>query len=253
MRHSADFFDGGHDQWITRVVREEEGPDADGWNTVWQAVEAKNEDGEIKYFVTEEDSGFADWGPLDTPKEAVSWLIHKWDENDDEAEPEFELDECINERKDIVESDEVDDTVIDSKPVLLVDDDCVDCDSAPKTPEDNGVALVLNGLIKSEWDAINDYNSAIASIKGIGFNDDMIPVLEDIVKEENVHVGQLQELMKKVSSNAKAIANGEAEAAEQLEDETKPDAEAQAITTIQDEYGTDVDGMFVDESEIYVD
>lgn len=250
MRHNADFFDGGHDWWITRVVREEEGPDADGWDTVWQAVEAKNEDGEVKYFVMEEDSGYADWGPLDTPKEAVSWLIHKWDEVD---EPEFELDEGINERKDLVEEDEVDDTVEEKTVSLMVDDDCVDCESAPKTPEDNGIALILNGLIKSEWDAINDYNSAITSIREIGFNDDMLAVLEDIVKEENVHVGQLQELMKKVSSNANSIASGEVEAAEQLTDETKSETPSESSLTMKDEYGNDVDGMFVDESEIYVD
>ena len=44
----------------------------------------------------------------------------------------------------------------------------------------------------------------------------MIPVIQDIVAEENVHVGQLQKLLETLSSNTQEIEKGELEADEQL-------------------------------------
>jgi rubrerythrin len=46
--------------------------------------------------------------------------------------------------------------------------------------------------------------------------DKMLPVISDIVNEENKHVGQLQELLKIISPNATSIEQGAAEGAAQI-------------------------------------
>lgn len=88
---------------------------------------------------------------------------------------------------------------------------------APETPENMGIATLLNNLIIDEWEAINGYNSAIITLADLGKYDE-IEVLKDIVNEENIHVGQLQEILKTVSPNAESIGEGEVEAAKQLND-----------------------------------
>ena len=78
-----------------------------------------------------------------------------------------------------------------------------------------GMAAVLSDLIKDEYEAIEGYNSAIATAEAEGYGD-MVKVLTDIQAEENIHIGQLQELMKMVDPNAHKIEDGYAEAAEEL-------------------------------------
>ena len=78
-----------------------------------------------------------------------------------------------------------------------------------------GMATVISDLIKDEYEAIDGYNSAIATAEAEGFGD-MVRVLTEIQAEENIHIGQLQELMKIVDPNASKIEDGQAEGAEQL-------------------------------------
>lgn len=99
-----------------------------------------------------------------------------------------------------------------------------DGEEIPEGPQgevNTGIALSLSNLIKDEWEAIDGYNSVIITI----MQDDKVPqslkknvkaVLTEIVGEENLHVGQLQELLKSVSPNAELINKGEEEAKEQI-------------------------------------
>ena len=91
----------------------------------------------------------------------------------------------------------------------------------PVTDEDFGLAGMLNALIQDEWQAIDGYNSALATVMGDNsFEEDLKAkckvVFEDILAEENLHIGQLQEFLKIVSPNAEVIADGEQEAKEDL-------------------------------------
>lgn len=88
-------------------------------------------------------------------------------------------------------------------------------DETPATPEDNGIANQIITEINGEWDTIKSYNDLVLCLKELG-RDDFVDVIQDIIKEENVHVGQLQEILKVISPNAGAIADGEQEATEQL-------------------------------------
>lgn len=90
----------------------------------------------------------------------------------------------------------------------------------PAEGADTGVASELIALINDEWEAIQGYNNAIASLRAASeenpFYEEAIKVLEEISAEENVHVGQLQELLKHVSPNAAEIQKGTQEAKSQL-------------------------------------
>ena len=92
----------------------------------------------------------------------------------------------------------------------------------PKPGIESGIADTLINLINDEWEAIQGYNNfrdMILSMQTAGDADysEMIKVIDEISNEENLHVGQLQELLKKVSPNTTSIAKGEEEAEEQLQ------------------------------------
>jgi rubrerythrin len=111
----------------------------------------------------------------------------------------------------------------DDKDEGLTIDDSIASTEPPKDDIDNGVAQTLNDLIVDEWEAVSGYNDAIAMFRSLSeeFPDkdfsDNIEVLSDIVKEENIHIGQLQKIMQKFSPNAEQIEVGEKEAEIQTE------------------------------------
>lgn len=121
--------------------------------------------------------------------------------------------------------DDIDSFLVDSK----LDDEPVEYHSehsiedvlpGPNEGSDTGIATELISLINDEWEAIQGYNNAIATLRANissnPFYEDAIKVLEEISSEENVHVGQLEELLKQISPNAREITKGEDEAKKQL-------------------------------------
>lgn len=110
-------------------------------------------------------------------------------------------------------------------------------DSTPEGPSDMYVANALNDLTKSEYETINAYNDFLLAIQNMTTRPEGMPeeeefkpsfcpelaeqvneVIKDILAEENKHIGQLQELLKKVSPNAENIEAGADEAKEQIEE-----------------------------------
>ena len=92
----------------------------------------------------------------------------------------------------------------------------------PSGEIESGIADSLIHLINDEWEAIQGYNnfrSMIQSLKKDGYADyeKMLNVIDEIVNEENLHVGQLQELLKHVSPNTDSINAGQEEAQQQLQ------------------------------------
>lgn len=87
--------------------------------------------------------------------------------------------------------------------------------SGPPTGVETTIANELIDNVNGEWDTITKYNNMITDLKQAGL-DDFIPVIEDINNEEHKHIGQLQELLKKISPNTNSIASGETEGAKQL-------------------------------------
>ena len=118
---------------------------------------------------------------------------------------------------------------VDKSPSLDIDDDfsayedthnIEDVLPGPAQGADQGVATELIALINDEWEAIQGYNNAIATLRSVvssnPFYEDAINVLEEISSEENTHVGQLQEVLKQISPNTAEIKKGEVEAKSQL-------------------------------------
>lgn len=95
---------------------------------------------------------------------------------------------------------------------ITVDEEEIAPQAGPEEGADTGVSDVLMNLIKDEYDAIQGYNSFLATIKGIGGYEDMIPVIEHITAEEQKHVGELTTLLEKVSPNTAKQEEGKAEA-----------------------------------------
>lgn len=83
----------------------------------------------------------------------------------------------------------------------------------PMPGEDFGLADMLLDGIKDEAEAIQKYNVILSNL---GLHEDMKEIINDILVEENKHMGQLQELLKIISPNAEEIDNGEVEAEHQI-------------------------------------
>lgn len=96
----------------------------------------------------------------------------------------------------------------------------VDMDSEIMQPPAMGLGTGLADniirLINDEWEAVQGYNDFIEVLRVSKSDESTINVIKDIVAEENKHVGQLQELLKRISPNANQIAIGEKEARNQL-------------------------------------
>lgn len=183
--------DGYEYKWIGRMG----GPvhlDFDNW-AVWAA---ENQDtNEIQFFIVEEDTGFIDWGPVDTAKEATEFLQSKIDDyNQDESLVENSKNILYNVKEDLEETSQV------------IDDDT----------SNHGMLGLVNSLIISEYDAIDQYNSAMATAEAEGIVD-IIPILKDIIEEEHTHVGQLQAAAKLFDESANSVEKGKQEATDQLE------------------------------------
>ena len=88
----------------------------------------------------------------------------------------------------------------------------------PTTPDEFGAASLINALIQDEWQAIQGYNDAIATLSTTDIDTDIINIFKDITNEENIHIGQLQKALEMVSPNVSSISDGEQEGAEQLEE-----------------------------------
>ena len=88
----------------------------------------------------------------------------------------------------------------------------------PEEFVNRGISGMLSDLIIDEWDAINAYNGAIATLTEMDPELPIINILNDIVNEEMIHVGQLQTALESISANAENIQLGKEEADNQLEE-----------------------------------
>lgn len=204
MEGTSFITDGYEYKWIGRMG-DSVHLDFDNW-AVWAA---ENQDtNEIQFFIVEEDTGFIDWGPVDTAKEAAEFLQSKIDDyNEDESLVENSKKITYNVTEDLEE------------PSQVIDDDT----------SNHGMSGLVNSLIISEYDAIDQYNSAMATAEAEG-NIEIIPLLKDIVAEEHMHVGQLQAAAKLFDQSANNIDKGEEEAIDQLEQGAVEETELNDIT-----------------------
>lgn len=117
-------------------------------------------------------------------------------------------------------------------------DDCINKDTtltedlSQEEIHTSGISAYITDAINGEYDTINDYNEMLLALKDDS-QDSAISVIEDIIKEEYTHIGQLQELLKMYASPSSEIKSGEVEAQKQIE-ETKDD---QSDSEFDNEFG----------------
>jgi hypothetical protein len=107
-----------------------------------------------------------------------------------------------------------------------------------------GMASVISDLIKDEYEAIDGYNSAIATAEAEGFGD-MVNVLSEIQAEENLHIGQLQTLMTMVDPNAHLVDDGQQEGIEQLANPLGGEVVEESLTEDLDDMSLQDQRMFI--------
>lgn len=86
---------------------------------------------------------------------------------------------------------------------------------SPEIGPEMGLSSLIISAINGEWNTIDEYNQLVAIAEQEGYQD-IVNVINDINAEENTHIGQLQQLLKTLSSNTDKIGEGEQEAEEQL-------------------------------------
>ena len=79
-----------------------------------------------------------------------------------------------------------------------------------------GISDIIIDSINKKWDNIRDLNSIIVNLNEEGF-EDMVPVIESILEDENKNVGKLQQLVELISPTAKSIDDGRQEAIDELD------------------------------------
>lgn len=120
-----------------------------------------------------------------------------------------------------------------------------------KPGNDSAMSDIINQLIIDEWEAINGYNAASVTAQQIGL-EDAARLFSDLSKEEIEHVGELQELLKSFDKNTHAIANGEEEAKDKLEESFEDLDEvdkAKVVTVVDKKYRKSVDELIDDINE----
>lgn len=103
-------------------------------------------------------------------------------------------------------------------------EDIISDDSQHEQVENNNITILseLQALIKDEQEAISGYNAFIMWINDNPAQFSSIPgdikaVINDIIAEENKHIGQLQTLLSYVNPHQQDIVDGEQEASHQLQ------------------------------------
>lgn len=119
---------------------------------------------------------------------------------------------------------------------------------------DNAIASIINKLIIDEFEAIDGYNSAISTVISEMPDSPIIDVLNDIIAEENVHVGQLQRALLLVSTPAQDIAKGTEEGKEQIADgEKEEESDDDEKDEIESEEENEVVEEDIDRWEYFID
>lgn len=95
---------------------------------------------------------------------------------------------------------------------IVTDDIQMDVDLGDAQDEltNNGLASIIRDLIADEWEAVDGYKSAMLNCGAVG-RQDIKAAFEDIMKEEMVHIGELERIMKEVAPEVDEIQSGYSE------------------------------------------
>lgn len=102
----------------------------------------------------------------------------------------------------------------------------------PKEVDKNVTVSIIGGLIKSCWTLIDEINADIIQLNITG-SEDLVPVLQEMITDNYMHIGQLEKLLEGPEPAAENIDDGR-EAAEEIES-AEEEAEEQEVELPEDE------------------
>lgn len=111
-----------------------------------------------------------------------------------------------------------------------------------------GISDIIIDSINKKWDNIRDLNSIIVNLNEEGY-EDLVPVIESILEDENKNVGKLQQLIELISPTASSIDDGRQEAIDELDniEEIKVEEEmklSENFSNVPEKTTTVVDPVF---------
>ena len=116
---------------------------------------------------------------------------------------------------------------------LLRDNNLLKEDLSQEEQQEYGLNTLINELIKSEYDAIDEYNSAIVTLEAEN-QGEYTDVIRSIIEDERHHIGNLQEIMNRITPGTEQeFEKGKEEAIDTLDEEPKEET----TTTIDTEEG----------------
>lgn len=141
---------------------------------------------------------------VETNKKKGMSLIEDLDVND-------ELEKQTDAEKDSEEIAETSSDTADNKSVDELVDDAEKAGENPEPPvvgEKSTCASLINELIREEFEAIEQYNTAMINMKELNADPHIIDVLNHIMYDENAHVGNLQQVLKLLAPATDKIEKG---------------------------------------------
>ena len=123
-----------------------------------------------------------------------------------------------------------------------------------------GISDIIIDSINKKWDNIRDFNSIIVNLNEEGY-EELVPVIESILEDENKNVGKLQQLVELISPTAKSIDDGRQEAIDELDNteikveemklsENFPNVPEETTTTVDPTFGKAIEDKKEDEKEV---
>ena len=98
---------------------------------------------------------------------------------------------------------------------------------------DSGISSMINSSIVSTWNRIDEFTSMIATVKSYSNYESLNSILQSILDDEMIHIGQLQKALSLVSSSEDLISQGVEKAEEVIDSSKSP--EIDGSSEIEDE------------------
>ena len=140
----------------------------------------------------------------------------QYDNRRDEDEEEVFDDSYLFDEEEVEENEEIREDA--EQPISPEDVTEKDLSSEDKTVEQNAYTNLLIDALNEEWATVQHYQEIINQLQEHDEYKDLIVVIEDIIKDEKNHVGNLQLIIDTISGKTLTdIKDGEKEAVDQLE------------------------------------
>lgn len=121
-------------------------------------------------------------------------------------------------------------------------------ESDPSTPSDldTAIASMLGNAIIRTWEAIDNLNSIMVSVKTENEEHPIISIIQAIVDDEMMHVGQLEQAMQHVDPASENIEQGKAEL-EAPEEEPEAEEEQEEVAVEDEKASEEGEGVVLND------